>query len=267
MIGERGHPPGDRPPEGSSDGAATAADADHARRCAETNACLDTLATFGTAVSHDLREPLRTLDGFGQALVEDFGDALPDEARLYLDRMNAATARLRHRIDALLRLTEMVRRPFEQTEVDLGLLADEAVEAEREAAPERRVAWRRDGDLVVSGDVRLLRALIGELVANAWRFTAPRADAHVTLTRRGEGFVLRDDGVGFHPRYAERVFQAFARYHTDREFPGAGVGLAVARCAVERHGGRISARSAVGEGTEIAFTLAPGSPLPSERDP
>lgn len=266
MIRERGHPPGDRPPEEALDDA-QALDADHARRCAETSACLSTLATFGSAVSHDLREPLRTLDGFGQALVEDFGDVLPDEARLYIDRMNAATLRLRHRIDALLRLTEMVRRPFEQTEVDLGALADEAVEAERQAAPARRVEWRRDDALIVSGDIRLLRALIGELIANAWRFTAPQTEARVALERRDDGFVLRDDGVGFHPRYAERVFHAFARYHTAEEFPGAGMGLAVARCAVERHGGRISARSAVGEGTEIVFTLAPDLPLPSERNP
>lgn len=244
----------------------TPLDADErARRCAETGAFLDTLATFGAAVSHDLREPLRTLDGFGQALLEDFGDTLDDDARLYLDRMNAATRRLRDRIADLLRLTEMVRRPFEAAEVDLGLLADDAVERQRDAAPERVVEWTRDDAMTVTGDVRLLRALVDELVANAWRFTAPRPEAHVRFERRGDGFALSDDGVGFHPRYAERVFQAFARYHTVDEFPGAGMGLAVARCAVERHGGRIEARSAVDRGAEIAFTLAPGLSLPSEN--
>lgn len=236
--------------------------AELARRVAEHGAIDDALAAFGAAVSHDLREPLRSLDGFGQALIEDYGETLPAEGRLYLDRIMAATGRLRGRIDALLRLTEMIRRPFERERVDLGALADEMIEGLRTSEPDRAVRWQRAGDLVVSGDRRLLRVLIGELIDNAWRFTAPRSAARIRFERRGEGFALRDDGVGFHPRYAERIFAAFARYHTDAEFPGAGMGLALVRCAVERHGGRIAVRSAVEAGAEVVFTLAPGDALP-----
>lgn len=252
---------GNRLPVPESDDAQRA---ELARRVAEHGAIDDALAAFGAAVSHDLREPLRSLDGFGQALIEDYGETLAGEGRLYLDRIMAATERLRGRIDALLRLTEMIRRPFERERVDLGALADEMIERLRASEPMREVRWQRAGDLVVSGDRRLLRVLVGELLDNAWRFTAPRSAAQIRFERRGDGFVLRDDGVGFHPRYAERIFAAFARYHTDDEFPGAGMGLALVRCAVERHGGQIVARSAVEAGTEVAFTLAPGGVLPPE---
>lgn len=244
-----------------------AAAAERARRLDEHAAIDATLASFGAAVSHDLREPLRSLDGFGQALIEDYGDILPAEARLYLDRMIGATDRLRGRIDALMRLTDTIRRPFERATVDLGPIADELIDHLRTGEPERAVRWERGDDLQVSGDRRLLQALVGELLGNAWRFTAPRVAARIGLERRGEGFVVRDDGVGFHPRFAERVFGAFSRYHTEDEFPGAGMGLAIARCVVERHGGRIVARSAVDHGTEIVFTLAPGAALPDEVSP
>lgn len=243
------------------------APAECARRLDEHATIDATLASFGAAVSHDLREPLRSLDGFGQALIEDYGDVLPAEARLYLDRMIAATDRLRARIDALMRLTDTIRRPFERAAVDLGALADEQIDHLRTSEPERAVRWTRADDLQVSGDRRLLQALVGELIDNAWRFTAPRATARIALERRGEGFVVVDDGVGFHPRFAERVFGAFSRYHAEDEFPGAGMGLAIARCAVERHGGRIAARSALDRGTEVVFTLAPGAALPDEVSP
>lgn len=238
-----------------------------ARRAAEVRVIDGTLESFGRAVSHDLRAPLRAIDGFGQALVEDVGDVLDPDARLYLGRIRAATGRLDARMMALVRLTQMVRRPFEAEPVDLGALADEADEELREAAPERDVRWRRAPDLRVIGDRRLLRALVGELMANAWRFSAPRTTAHVALRRAGGGFVLRDDGVGFGPTYADSIFNAFVRYHTDAEFPGQGVGLAVVRCAVERHGGRIHAWGVEGQGAAFGFTLDPEAALPDVGPP
>lgn len=232
------------------------------RRAAELGAADETLACFGRSVSHDLRSPLRALDGFGQALMEDFGAALDPDARRYLERMQAATARLDARIDALLALSQMVRRRFEAERVDLGALADEAIERRRAAEPARVVEWTRDPELVVVGDRRLLAALVEALVDNAWRFTAPREVAHIRMVRAGQGFCVADDGVGFGPTYAEQIFHAFGRYHTDAEFPGDGMGLAVARCAVERHGGRIVARGEEGAGAAFAFTLDPDHEQP-----
>lgn len=237
-----------------------------ARRLAEARSIDGTLESFGRAVSHDLRAPLRAVDGFGQALVEDVGDSLDPDARLYLDRIRAATHRLDERMGALVRLTQMVRRPFEPEAVDLGELADEIDAALRAEDPARDVRWLRDADLRVSGDRRLLRALMAELIGNAWRFTGPRETARIELRRAGQGFVIRDDGVGFGQGYAETIFNAFVRYHTDAEFPGQGVGLAIARCAVERHGGRIASWGIEGQGAVFAFTLDPGAALP-DNDP
>lgn len=236
------------------------------RRAAELGAADATLETIGRSISHDLRAPLRALDGFGQALVEDFADELDPQALKYIDRIRAATVRLDERIIALTRLTQAVRRPFEGARVDLGQLADEVVEHLRASAPARSVVWRRDPELTVPGDRRLLTALVGELISNAWRFSAGRAPARIELRRLGGGFVVRDDGAGFGQSYAETIFQAFARFHTEDEFPGAGVGLAVARCAVERHGGRIVARGVEGVGAAFAFTLDPAADPPALDD-
>lgn len=236
--------------------------AERQRQAADAGATHETLASFGRAVSHDLRAPLRAIDGFGQALLEDYGDALDPLARRYVERIRAGASQLGDRLTALLRLSEMVRRPLETRAVDLGALADEIVDGLRQADPGRAVQWSRDPELQVVGDGHLLRRLIGELLHNAWRFSAPHPSTRIELRRRGSTFVVRDDGVGFGPSFSEKIFQAFTRFHTEDEFPGAGVGLAVARCAVERHGGQIVALGQEHRGAAFAFTLAPG-PAPS----
>lgn len=236
-----------------------AARAEVQRRVAEIGAARATLESFGRSVSHDLRAPLRAIDGFGQALLEDYADALDPLAVRYVQRIRAGAERLGDRLTALLRLTEMVRRPLIRRAVDLGPLADEIVEELRRSDPARVVHWRRGDGLMAIGDPHLLQRLLGELLHNAWRFTGPRSEAHVELWRRGPGFVVRDDGVGFGQSFGEKIFDAFTRFHTEDEFPGAGVGLAVARCAVERHGGRITALGEEDVGAAFGFTLQPDS--------
>lgn len=232
-----------------------------ARRAAEMAAFDATLATFGKAVSHDLRAPIRSIDGFGQALIEDYGEVLDGDARLYLDRMRKATGRLERRIAALLRLTQMIRRPFEAASIDLVALADEVVERLVEDHPGREIDWSRPPELSTVGDRRLLRVLLVELLDNAWKFTGD-GPARISLDAEGGVFSVTDDGVGFAPSFAGRAFEAFARYHTPQEFPGAGVGLAVARCAVERHGGWIRVTSEEGRGARVDFTLQAGIARP-----
>lgn len=233
-----------------------------ARRAAELCAADRTFESFGRAVSHDLRAPLRAIDGFAQALDEDYGADLDPLARRYVQRIRFGAERLGDRLSALLALTEMIRRPFEPRLVDLGEMADAVVEALRERAPERAVRWQRDDGLMVCGDPRLLRQLLRALLENAWVFSGPRPDARIELRRWRGGFVVRDDGVGFGQNYSDKIFQAFARFHTEEEFPGAGIGLAVARCAVERHGGHIVAQGVEGRGAAFAFTLDAEAPLP-----
>ncbi len=234
-----------------------------ARRAAELGATDRTLESFGRAVSHDLRAPLRAIDGFAQALDEDYRDDLDPLARRYVERIRFGAKRLGDRLTALLALTEMIRRPFEARLVDLGEIADGLIEASRAQAPGRAVEWSRDADLTVCGDPRLLRRLIGALIENAWLFSSPRPQARIELRRWGRGFIVRDNGVGFGQNYAEKIFQAFTRFHTEDEFPGAGIGLAVAQCAAERHGGRIVARGAEGRGAAFAFTLDADAPAPA----
>lgn len=233
-----------------------------ARQAAEVGAAAETLEAFGRSVSHDLRAPLRALHGFGQALVEDFGDGLDPLARRYLDRMSAAADRLDDRLTALLALTEAVRRPFEREWLDLGRMADDVMRSRLETS-DRAVHWQRDAELMVSGDRRLLLQLVEALLDNALLFSSTRASAHIELRRHGGGFVVRDDGVGFGQGYADNIFHAFSRFHTPEEFPGRGMGLTVARCVVERHGGRIVARGVEDRGAAFGFTLDPAAALPA----
>ncbi|MCA9542808.1 MAG: hypothetical protein KC613_00410 [Myxococcales bacterium] len=195
------------------------------------------------AVSHDLGEPLRSLEGFSVALLEDYGDALDEDGQLYIGRIRAATARLGARIDALLKLSRHTRGELALAPVDLGLLAQQATPP--------ALTLRCQGDLTAHGDARLLRHLLDELLGNCAKFEAKSA----ALARDAEGaFTLIDDGVGFDPTYAERIFVAFGRYHGPDEYPGQGVGLTIARRIVHRHGGTIAATSP-GTGCTVRFTL------------
>jgi len=228
------------------------------------------LEAFSYSVSHDLRAPLRTVSAFTRSLLEDAGCQLGERGVDHARRVLAAAARMSDLIDALLELSRISRVPVARHPVDLSALAATCLDELARREPERRVRVEIAPHLVTLADARLIRILLDNLLGNAWKFTAGRADAVIEVACTHDDhddviYVVRDDGAGFDMAHAERLFQPFARLHTDAEFHGTGIGLATARRIVERHGGRIWATGAVGVGAQFSFTL-PGGPAGSVSD-
>lgn len=217
------------------------------------------LEAFAYSVSHDLRAPLRALDGFTEALLEDHHAELSDTAEDYLGRIGAATGRMKALIDGILELSRLMRTPVHPELVDLSGLAHEIVEELRAGETGRRVQLEIQAGLRARGDRRLLRSVLQNLLDNAWKFTARQPEAHIAFgSRREYGrevFFVRDDGAGFDPLYADKLFAPFQRLHRTDEFRGTGVGLASAQRVIRRHGGRIWAEGEEGEGATFYFTL------------
>ena len=217
------------------------------------------LEAFSYSVSHDLRAPLRTISAFTQAIAEDLGDKLDQRALDHIRRVIAAATRMSDLIDALLELSRISRVPIMRHRVELSTLAAVVVDELRRRDPDRNVDVSIAPDLVVAGDGRLMRILLDNLLGNAWKFTAPRANARIEVGKEVVGdetvFYVRDDGAGFDMTHAERLFEPFHRLHTEGEFKGTGIGLATVRRIVERHGGRIWAEGAVGGGAKLFFTI------------
>jgi len=234
----------------------------------ELRALNDELGAFAYSVSHDLRAPLRSIDGFSQILLEDKGPALGDDGRQHLDRVRAAATRMGALIDDMLLLSRLTRDEMRPLNVDLTVLARSVVDDLRARDPERRVEFETNGALPARGDERLLRIALTNLIGNSWKFTRDRRPAHIRLggeTREGEAvFFVKDDGVGFDMRYADKLFGAFQRLHTTTEFEGTGIGLATVQRIVHRHGGRVWAESEIGKGTTLYFTLPPADPAAVE---
>lgn len=230
-----------------------------AARTGELQAANAELDAFAYAVSHDLRAPLRAMSGFSQALLEDHADRLDADARQDLDQIMLASRRMGDLIEGLLTLSRSVRGTLADAEVDLSALAAVAVAELRRGEPGRMVQVDIQPGLTAHGDRRMLAAVLANLLGNAWKYTAGRADARIGLTgeeRDGERwFCVTDNGVGFDMAHAGRLFQAFGRLHRQDEFPGLGIGLATVQRIVRRHGGRIEARSSVGTGATFRFTL------------
>ncbi len=222
------------------------------------------LEAFSYSVTHDLRAPLRSIDGFSQALVEDLGPALPADARGHVERIRAAPRRMAQLIDDLLTLSKVARAEMKRAPVDLGDLAARAVAELRRQAPARDVVVTIAPDMIAAGDARLLLVVLENLLDNAWKFTGPRDQAHVEVGQvAGDGttrtFYVRDNGVGFDPTYADKLFGAFQRLHAAAEYPGTGIGLATVRRIVHRHGGRVWAESTLHQGACFYFTLDDGT--------
>jgi len=220
------------------------------------------LEAFSYSVSHDLRAPLRAIDGFSQALLEDCGERLDEKGKDYLGRVRAGAQRMAQLIDALLNLSRITRGQMRQERTDLAAFAREiAGELERSDA-ERAVDFRIAERAVAKGDPRLLRTALDNLLRNAWKYTSRRAEAVIEFgVSRQDGetvYFVRDNGIGFDLAHAGKLFGAFQRLHGRGEFEGTGIGLATVARIVRRHGGRIWAEAAVDRGATFFFTLSKG---------
>jgi light-regulated signal transduction histidine kinase (bacteriophytochrome) len=224
------------------------------------------LEAFSYSVSHDLRAPLRSIDGFSQILIEDYADEIDEEGNDYLGRVRAASQRMGHLIDDILGLSRVTRGTMSRERLDLGALATEVAEELRETRPERKVEFSAQKGLEVWGDPKLLRVALANLIGNAWKFTEKSPEARIEfgrdeeLSRKGRVpvYYVRDNGAGFDMTYANKLFGAFQRLHGAEEFEGTGIGLATVQRVVHRHGGRIWAEGEVDRGATFYFTLRPG---------
>ena len=228
-------------------------------RTAQLAALNSELEAFSFAVSHDLRAPLRRIDGYGTALLEDFGNRLDDDGRLMLTRLSACTEQMGQLIDDLLRLSRVSRAELNYEVVDLAPIVAEVVAELRAAYPDHPVTVSIMPDLLVRGDPSLLRVVLQNLLANAWKFTRGQHDPRVEVGQQdvdgASTFYVKDNGVGFDPAKAERVFRAFQRLHDAQDFEGTGIGLATVQRIIHRHGGRIWADAGVGIGATFWFTV------------
>jgi PAS domain S-box-containing protein len=217
------------------------------------------LEAFSYSVSHDLRAPLRGIDGFSLALMEDYGDKLDQEAKNLLNRIRAATQRMAGLIDDLLQLAFVTRSEMRTEAVDLSELANGVIAECRKRDPDRRVECVVQDNVVAHGDSRLLHLVFENLLGNAWKFTGKTQDAKIEFAAQIENgnsiYLARDNGAGFDMAYSEKLFGAFQRLHAASDFPGVGVGLATVQRIIRRHGGRVSAQGEPGKGAMFSFTL------------
>lgn len=218
------------------------------------------LEAFSYSVSHDLRAPLRGIDGFSQVLLEDYSDKLDDEGKRHLARIRAGAQRMGQLIDDLIKLAGVTRSEFRPTRVDLSQLAREVAEGLQRQHPTRRVELIIGEELITEGDPALITILLDNLVANAWKFTSRLPEARIEVGTSGEVdgrpvYFVRDNGAGFDMKYADKLFGAFQRLHTVAEFPGTGIGLATVKRVVHLHKGRVWAEAEVDRGATFYFTL------------
>ncbi|MBI2765799.1 MAG: HAMP domain-containing protein [Chloroflexi bacterium] len=234
-----------------------------ADRTAQLEAANKELESFSYSVSHDLRAPLRSIDGFSQALVEDYADVLDDEGKQMLGRVRAGSQRMGQLIDDILQLSRVSRAEVGKEEVDLSVMASGIVDDLRRTEPHREVEFQAAPGLTVTGDRRLLRIALENLIGNAWKFTSHTERPQIEFGAEGGPgkpvYFVRDNGAGFDMAYAGKLFGAFQRLHAMDEFPGTGVGLATVQRVIHRHGGRVWAEGATGQGATFSFTLGGSS--------
>ncbi len=220
------------------------------------------LEVFAYSVSHDLRQPLRGMDGFSKVLLERYSDVLDEQGRHYLGRICAGAHRMSDLIDGLLALSRVSRKPLERRPVALDALAHDIVERLRDAYPELEVDVRVEKDLRVQADPQLIESVLENLIGNAWKFSSKCAAAAIEIgTQQGAEkgvYFVRDNGAGFDMSYADKLFGPFQRLHSQSDFAGTGIGLATVQRILHRHGGRIWAESAPGSGATFFFTLHEG---------
>lgn len=216
------------------------------------------LEAFSYSVSHDLRAPLRSIDGYSKVLLEDYSDKLDEQGRSYLDRVCAATQQMTQLIEDMLMLSRINRSGMRRRQVDLSALAKSITDEFMQNEPHRKAEFVIAPSIVVNGDEQLLSIMLHNLLGNAWKFTGKHPSARIELgvTKNGDTtYFVADDGAGFEMKYADRLFGAFQRLHTVEEFKGTGVGLAIVQRIVSRHGGKVWAQGEVEKGATFYFTL------------
>jgi len=236
------------------------------QRTADLTAANHELSAFAYSVSHDLRAPLRAIDAFSQALLEDYGTVLDAQGQDYLRRVRANTGRMGQLIDDLLQLSRLTRTEMHFEAIDLSALARTIAGDLQRTQPTRQVTFEIQAGVMARGDPRLVRVLLENLLGNAWKYTGRQASARIafgTTSHDGEPvYTISDDGCGFDLAYADKLFRPFQRLHTVEEYEGAGVGLATAQRVVRRHGGRIWADASPGRGARFFFTLGTHAVVP-----
>lgn len=229
------------------------------RRTEELKTVNEELEAFGYSVSHDLRAPLRGIDGFSQALLEDYADKLDAQGRNYLKRIRAATERMAQLIEDLLNLSRVTRAEMRIEPVNMSSMAEEIADELRRTQPTRIAEFVIAPKLVVNTDSRLIRIVLQNLMGNAWKFTGKisltRIELGVIQHQRRPPYFVRDNGAGFDMTYADKLFTPFRRLHSADEFPGTGIGLALVQRIIHCHGGRVWAEGKVGEGATFYFTV------------
>jgi PAS domain S-box-containing protein len=218
------------------------------------------LEAFSYSVSHDLRAPLRTIDGFSQAVLEDFGDQLNDEGRNYLMRIRTAAQRMAQLIDDLLNLSRVTRAPLTPEQTNLSTIAQHIIRELQQSDAGRIVEFSISPNILASSDPRLMKVVLENLINNAWKFTSKQSLARIEFGEtdhptEGRVYFVRDNGAGFEMAYVNKLFGAFQRLHTSSEFPGIGIGLAIVQRIINRHGGHVWAEGEVDKGATFYFTL------------
>jgi light-regulated signal transduction histidine kinase (bacteriophytochrome) len=220
------------------------------------------LESFSYSVAHDLRAPLRSIDGFSLALLEEFGETLDDDGRQYLKYVRESAQHMARLIDDLLALSRVTRGEVERDDADLSSIARSVTSRITRANPERAVEFVIPGELVANCDPRLLTIVFENLIGNAWKFTGKRADARIeigVMPGAPRTYFVRDNGAGFDMAYAGKLFGVFQRLHSAAEFEGTGIGLVTVQRIIRRHGGRIWAEGEIDRGATFFFTLEGGA--------
>ena len=224
---------------------------------------------FSYSVSHDLRAPLRAIDGFSQVLLEDHGGQLDAEGRAHFERIRSATQRMGVLIDDLLMLSRIDQAELRREAADVSALVGKVAQELRRREPDRVVSFAIEPGLVAKADPRLLRIALDNLVGNAWKFTSKTAEASISFgASRMDGAVsyfVRDNGPGFDMAYADKLFTPFQRLHSPRDFEGTGIGLAIVARVIRRHGGKVWAEAALRQGATLHFTLGPAGEADREE--
>lgn len=217
------------------------------------------LEAFSYSVSHDLRSPLRAMLGFGQILIEDYSNVLDTDGMEYLHRIKQSGEKMETLIDDMLNLSKVSKQEMRVESVSLDQMAIEILEELSQSDPGRNVTWKVQDKMDVFGDKGLLRIALSNLLGNAWKYTGKTRDAFIEMGYQIENeqkvFFVRDNGSGFDMRHADKLFNAFQRLHSDKEFAGTGIGLAIVDRIIRRHNGKVWAISQIGEGSTFYFTV------------